>query len=298
MPRPAWPRPVTRFAKATAWPAWAAITAKIRLRHFSCVNSLNRYAGPPNLQVAGQPTEGRSGGGLFTSDGLVIGVCNARDPQDQEGFYAALETICAQLDDAHMAFAYQSPKSCEGGSVLLMAAATAPPMTQQTPATVLPVSLPNAVPENSVKPLALAGTPPPGLNPSEQAAMEEIRSRLKEDAEVICVIRSRRNPQAKSEVIMLDRATPELLQQLAAEAQSLQGPQPTSLEVSQPKQPALEWSSNGNSNSKTWCRRAVNNYPCIIWPPTNKNSPLSPVKNSPLPPGEGRVRAAWLSSVT
>ena len=82
--------------------------------HYSYVTSLNRYAGPPNLQVAGQPTEGRSGGGLFTSDGLVIGVCNARDPQDQEGFFAALETICAQLDDAHMAFAYQSPKGFEG----------------------------------------------------------------------------------------------------------------------------------------------------------------------------------------
>ncbi len=63
--------------------------------HQSYVTSLNRYTGPANLQVAGQPTEGRSGGGLFNADGLVIGVCNARDPQDQEGFYAALETICA-----------------------------------------------------------------------------------------------------------------------------------------------------------------------------------------------------------
>jgi len=98
--------------------------------HYSYVTSLNRYAGPPNLQVAGQPTEGRSGGGLFTADGLVIGVCNARDPQDQEGFYAALETICAQLDDAHMAFAYQSPKGYEGlsGTAPLMAGTNAPPM--------------------------------------------------------------------------------------------------------------------------------------------------------------------------
>ena len=79
----------------------------------SYVTSLNRYAGPANLQVAGQPTEGRSGGGLFSADGMVIGVCNARDPQDQEGYYAALDTICAQLDDAHLAFAYQSPQGYE-----------------------------------------------------------------------------------------------------------------------------------------------------------------------------------------
>jgi len=87
--------------------------------------------------------------------------------------------------------------------------------------------------------------------------MEEIRRRLREDAEVICVIRSRHNPQAKSEVIMLDRATPELLQQLAAEAQSLKGPQQTSLEVQQPKQPALEWSANPNPNSKNLAPRSV-----------------------------------------
>ena len=222
--------------------------------HFSFVNSLNRYAGPANLQVAGQPTEGRSGGGLFTADGLVIGVCNARDPQDQEGFYAALETICAQLDDAHMAFAYQSPQGYDGsaGGAPLMAAATVPPAVQQTAPPVRPVSMPNALADDSRQPRPLAAGLSPALNPSEQAAMEEIRSRLKEDAEVICVIRSRRNPQAKSEVIMLDRASPEMLEQLAFEAQALRGPQPTSLETSQPKPPAMEWSSNGTSSSKTW----------------------------------------------
>ena len=79
----------------------------------------------------------------------------------------------------------------------------------------------------------------PGLNPGEQAAMEEIRRRLKEDAEVICVIRSRRNPQTKSEVIMLDKASPEFLQQLAAETQSQAGRQETSLEFPAPN--SLPW---------------------------------------------------------
>ena len=81
----------------------------------------------------------------------MIGVCNARDPQDQEGFYAALETICAQLDDARMAFAYQSPKGFEGlsGTAPLMAGTNTPPMAQQMPPPVSPVSIPNALPENS-----------------------------------------------------------------------------------------------------------------------------------------------------
>jgi thiol-disulfide isomerase/thioredoxin len=221
---------------------------------YSYVTSLNRYAGSPNLQVAGQPTEGRSGGGLFSADGFVIGVCNARDPQDQEGFYAALETICAQLDDAHLAFAYQSPKGYEGlsGTAPSLAGTNAPAVAMQMTQAASASSIPNVLPVNMGQPTATAGMSAAGLNPGEQAAMDEIRHRLKEGAEVVCIVRSRRNPQTKSEVIMLDKASPEFLQQLAAEAQSQQGRQETSLELPQPKQPALEWSSNPNLNSKTW----------------------------------------------
>ncbi len=45
-----------------------------------------------NLWVDDQPTEGRSGGGLFSAEGYVIGVCNGCDPQDHEGLYAAFGT--------------------------------------------------------------------------------------------------------------------------------------------------------------------------------------------------------------
>ena len=50
---------------------------------------LNRYVGPPTVQVEGQPIRGRSGGGLFSSEGYVIGVCNAADPSEKEGMFAA-----------------------------------------------------------------------------------------------------------------------------------------------------------------------------------------------------------------
>ncbi|MBU4400050.1 MAG: trypsin-like peptidase domain-containing protein, partial [Planctomycetes bacterium] len=55
----------------------------------SRVTSLDKFLGPPNIQVAGQPVEGRSGGGLFSSEGYLIGVCNAADPSDGEGLFAA-----------------------------------------------------------------------------------------------------------------------------------------------------------------------------------------------------------------
>ena len=41
----------------------------------SRVTSLDKFLGPPNIQVAGQPVQGRSGGGLFSADGRVIASC-------------------------------------------------------------------------------------------------------------------------------------------------------------------------------------------------------------------------------
>lgn len=63
----------------------------------SQLNGKNKFVGPPNLQVAGQPVQGRSGGGLFTPDGYLIGVCNAADPQDDEGLYSAWNNVHAAL---------------------------------------------------------------------------------------------------------------------------------------------------------------------------------------------------------
>ena len=79
-------------------------------RH-SRVASLDKFMGPPNLQVGGLPVQGRSGGGLFSDEGLVIGVCNAADPQDNEGLYAALGSLYAELDEADLSHVYQPQDS-------------------------------------------------------------------------------------------------------------------------------------------------------------------------------------------
>ena len=66
---------------------------------FSKVTAIDKYLGSPNIEVAGQPVDGRSGGGLFSAEGMLIGVCNAADPADDEGIYAALATVQQQLDE-------------------------------------------------------------------------------------------------------------------------------------------------------------------------------------------------------
>ena len=72
------------------------------------VLDINRYLGPANIVVGGRPVQGRSGGGLFNVEGELIGVCNAADPSADEGLYAALGPIHAELDSAGLSFVYRS----------------------------------------------------------------------------------------------------------------------------------------------------------------------------------------------
>ena len=55
--------------------------------------AVDKFRGPHNLQVEGEPVEGRSGGGVFSSDGMIVGICNAADRDDHAAYCAALPTI-------------------------------------------------------------------------------------------------------------------------------------------------------------------------------------------------------------
>jgi len=202
----------------------------------SRVTSLNRYQGPPNLQVSGRPVLGRSGGGLFSSDGRLIGVCNAADPQENEGLYAALESVQAQLDRAELSYVYQSG----GGSPAPRAPLVVvdpPPMPEKMP----PSSEAIRLAAVSAGPADAAPMPGPaasrqGLSEEERAALEEIRRRAAQGAEVICVIRSLSDPQAPSEIIVLEEASPAFLRELAGDAKRRDAPHLTSLEI--PRRPS------------------------------------------------------------
>lgn len=69
----------------------------------SRVTRLNRYTGPPNVEVSGTPAGGRSGGGLFTADGRLVGVCNAANEPENEGIFASLATVHWQLEQVGLA---------------------------------------------------------------------------------------------------------------------------------------------------------------------------------------------------
>ena len=190
----------------------------------SRVTAINRYIGPPNIEVAGQPVDGRSGGGLFSADGYLIGICNAADPADKEGIYAALATVQWQLDQLGLQYVYQSsPAAANVGDVV----------TNDTPAdspAAPPVNAPrmNAVPpltnvglrDRTSLPATSSPTPSPPAN-SRGDDKPDAGVAGAETSELICIVR---NPNGGSDVFLLDRVPRELLERLSRDGRPVRLP--------------------------------------------------------------------------
>lgn len=175
----------------------------------SQITTIDRYQGPPNVEVAGAPVEGRSGGGLFNTAGQLIGVCFAADPQSNEGLYASLPSIQAKLDSLNLGMVYQSPAGQNAVSQVT-SLQEAPVAPTEDIAIRGQDELVDRLPDEFA---SVTNDSPKSLSTSEQAALEEIQRRgLK--SEVICIIRAH-DPEGKSEVITLNNVSPEFVNSLA-----------------------------------------------------------------------------------
>ncbi|MDO4551348.1 MAG: thioredoxin domain-containing protein [Planctomycetia bacterium] len=75
------------------------------------ITGVNRYLGCPNLVVSAQPVQGRSGGGMFSPEGELLGVCNSADPENNEGIYISLEAIHAYLNRIKLSKVIHNPRN-------------------------------------------------------------------------------------------------------------------------------------------------------------------------------------------
>jgi thiol-disulfide isomerase/thioredoxin len=193
----------------------------------STIKTVDRYTGHPNVEAAGAPVEGRSGGGLFNAQGQLIGVCYAADPQGNEGLYASFHSVHQKLDELQLQMVYESP-STSGPRVTpaaqpatqLAAAETPEPaaIRGQEPTPAPSSALANAAGASSAatSAAALAGS----LTAEEQATLEEI-ARRSGGGEVICIIQPR-SPDGRSDVIKLSGVSPAFVKALAASATQAQ----------------------------------------------------------------------------
>ena len=250
---------------------------------------INQFVGPPNYTATHAPSEGRSGGGLFTADGLLIGICNAADPADDRGLFAALPTIHWQLDRVGQARIY-------GGAKPLLAAAPAAASNREEPvgATDLNSGDLNREELSSVEqaaaPRAAAGrtsAEQPSLvdelaerNPSGEgredgeARMDAARvlADLHREAEAIVLIRSPDDPTGRVEVVSIERLPPDLRARLGRPVPAAAAT-PSSGSAS-PGYPAPSYAAPNDSAPSA---------PAAGYPVAGSQAPSYPVPSYPVP---------------
>ena len=186
------------------------------------------------VQVSQAPVSGRSGGGLFSSSGYLIGVCSTACPQVNDGHFIPPHVIRYVLDKVNLAHIHQNPSLGEPlqeeplrvepprGAPLPLPLAQAPqtppalaalaPLTPLAPIETVPMATaPTAMAAASARMYAEHRG---GMSQIEQATLEEINRQQQEDNEVIVIIRSRTNPEKPSDVIFLNGASDQFLDAL------------------------------------------------------------------------------------
>ena len=113
-------------------------------------------AGPPPgnpayeaIECWNAPKQGRSGGGLFTTDGYIAGVCNFAEPKGNHGLYATPRSIYHILDRNNLVVLY-APVNRGSGSDILVA-------DDRSPSSSSP-----SRPQRTLTPIARGQSPDPG----------------------------------------------------------------------------------------------------------------------------------------
>jgi thiol-disulfide isomerase/thioredoxin len=127
-------RPGRRLAAARVVPAHWQARAKMLMMTVGCSEGqdatawetvvqnpqMHGLSGNPAYQAIEcriAPKQGRSGGGLFTTDGYIAGVCNFAEPQGDHGLYATPRSIYSVLDRNKLTALYGPVEGGQGTSV-------------------------------------------------------------------------------------------------------------------------------------------------------------------------------------
>ena len=172
------------------------------------------------IQISGAPVGGRSGGGLFGEDGYLLGVCNTADPVANDGHFVPPHVIRYFLQQKNLSAVYEAPSLLDSNPIHRVAETIAadsgpPPFQPLKPLTVVSGSSSLPAPEHQ---------PPSrsdGISDIEQATLDEIKRRTQDGDEVILIVRSRRNPEIPSDVIVLNGISDQFIETLARQPQPI-----------------------------------------------------------------------------
>lgn len=239
-------RPTVKIEAVPVAPAEYAVAPRDRVFTIGCdkgaapslrnshILAVNRYSGRPNFTAEGAPVDGRSGGGLFSESGFLIGVCNAAEPKENQGLYAGLASVHWQLDQIGQSAIYRDKAGLN--SAIANTPAVNSPAANAPNVALTGFDQPAPAPNNFAagnRPLPLAGAELPSMPPSMPrslglgaaapplnpvAAPLPLGNGAADDTEVIVILRSRSNPTKQSEIFLMDRPPAEIIRQLQSGA--------------------------------------------------------------------------------
>ncbi len=137
----------------------------VRQHHVRSLTNTSPYVGASfhYIQVDNAPVQGRSGGGLFTENGCLVGVCVAGSSDDDEGLFVPASIIRNMLDNAKLSCVYQTPSVTRSQTSPVVLASAAIPIAQSVQP-VMPTNPPvsaNSASRNS--PQSVAVLPDPAI---------------------------------------------------------------------------------------------------------------------------------------
>lgn len=210
-------RPKERFTAGDAVYSVGCDRGDVPRVFASEITAIGQYYGPPNITARGEPAIGRSGGGLFNEDGVLIGVCNFASPSDRTGIYAAIESVHGQLARAQLHSLFEEPapqQVAEETSERKAAVAGSDPSTGERPTT-------SRAAQEAVASRTRAANPVASQDPAEVAAIVAGQSPEGDDeVEAIVVLPAQKNGRTRAEVLHIRRLDPSTLDRLRSQSGS------------------------------------------------------------------------------
>jgi thiol-disulfide isomerase/thioredoxin len=163
------------------------------------INKYNQHIKSSNIEIAGAPVDGRSGGGLFDQAGRLIGVCNAADYKGDVGIYTGPGSVKWQLDRVQLSHLYRSQ-----------------PNATQAIGDVSPPAQPMGHPQTQLAALDVASRPRAAA-PSQPATASRTAANTSSDDRLLVIVGDPNHPD-RQRVITVEQPTAELMEMISRHA--------------------------------------------------------------------------------
>ncbi len=178
----------------------------------TALKAVTRYSGVAKYDIVGRPIDGRSGGGLFTHGGQLVGVCNAAAVEIDEGIYTGLESVYWQFASANLTHLFRPQTTLETPAADVQWANN----TQSEPQKIIPASmelLPGTT-EVGIQHAIFRGDTPPARNAGFTSSVLPAADSSASNAPIELIVVIRSGDPTKNETFTVQNPDPAMVNEL------------------------------------------------------------------------------------